>query len=146
MTYIESLHSKIYPVKFFQIFTWITRILLAIGFLPSGMIKFLGNRFTQIPIDNPIGFFFEALYRAGWYWNFLGFVQLLAALLLIIPRTTFAGALLYFPIILNIFIIVCAMGFNGTPFVAGLMLLANLYLLLWDYEKLKRIAAIIFEH
>jgi hypothetical protein len=105
----------------------------------------MGARFTILGLDNPVGFFFEALYRAGWYWNFLGFMQLLTALLIIIPRTAYLGALLYLPIIINIFIIVVAVDFKGTPYIAGLMLLANIYLLFWDYKKSKHIVSIIFE-
>ncbi len=142
---IETIHSKIYPLKFFKLFTWFTRILLAIAFLPSGYTKLIGNRFTQLPIENPVGFFFEAMYQTGWYWNFLGFMQLLAAILLLIPRTTFLAAILYLPIIVNIFLIVSSIGFVGTPYIAGLMLLANLYLLLWDWHKLKKIVSTIFE-
>lgn len=143
MSALESFLSRIRSKKLFKIFTWITRILLAIGFMPSGLTKLLGNRFTTIPVENPVGFFFEAMYQTGFYWNFLGFMQLLTAILLLIPKTTFLGALLYLPIIINIFIIVTAMNFTGTPFVAGLMLLANLYLLFWDYDKLKRIVKVI---
>jgi uncharacterized membrane protein YphA (DoxX/SURF4 family) len=143
MSALENFLFRIRSQKLFKIFTWATRILLAIGFMPSGLTKLLGNRFTTIPVDNPIGFFFEAMYQTGFYWNFLGFMQLLTALLLLIPRTTLLGAILYVPIIINIFIIVTAMNFTGTPFVAGLMLLANLYLLFWDYDKLKRIIKVI---
>ena len=138
MSALEHFVSRIRSQKLFKIFTWGTRVLLAIGFMPSGLTKLLGNRFTTIPVENPIGFFFEAMYQTGFYWNFLGAMQLTAALLLLIPKTTFLGALLYLPIIINIFIIVTAMQFTGTPFVAGLMLLANVYLLLWDHGKLKK--------
>lgn len=140
-----TFHTIIKSNKHFLIFTWITRILLFIGFLPSGLKKLLGQRFTQISIDNPVGFFFEALFQTGFYWNFLGFVQLLAGLLLLIPKTSFFGAILYFPIIINIFVIVTAMSFTGTPYIAGFMLLANVYLLFWDYTKLKSLVSIIFE-
>ena len=37
------------------------------------------------------------------------------------------------------------MSFTGTPIIAGLMLIANLYLLFWDYKKVKRIATVVFE-
>ena len=141
---MDSLINRIRSIAFFKVFTWMVRILLAIGFLPSGIKKILGERFTSLGLETPVGFFFEALYRAGFYWNFLGIMQLLAALLLLVPRTSFFGALVYFPIILNIFIIVTAMGFKGTPIVAGLMLLANLYLLFWDYERLKLLQSSIF--
>jgi len=113
--------------------------------VPSGLKKLLGERFTILGVDNPVGFFFEALYQTGWYWNFLGFMQLLVALLLVIPRTAFLGALIYLPIIINILVIVVAMHFRGTPIIAGLMLLANIYLLFWDYKKVKQIVSVIFE-
>ena len=80
----------------------------------------------------------------GLYWNFIGFMQLLAGILLLIPRTSFLGALIYLPIIINILIIVVAMQFRGTPYIVALMLLANLYLLLWDYKKLKAVVLAIF--
>lgn len=145
MAFLEHFHQKIYGKRIFILFTWTTRILLFIGFLPSGLKKLLGDRFTLLGIDNPVGFFFEALYRTGFYWNFLGLMQLLAGVLLLIPKTTFFGALLYLPIIINIFIIVVSMQFKGTPYIAGLMLLANLYLIFWDYKKLKRIVSVIFQ-
>ncbi|MEJ6792254.1 MAG: DoxX family membrane protein [Lacinutrix sp.] len=89
MIQFEEFYSSIYKLKLFKIFTWFMRVLLAIAFIPSGFTKLLGNRFTLLPMDNTIGFFFEALFRTGFYWNFLGFMQHLVALLLIIPRTLF---------------------------------------------------------
>ena len=144
MSFIETLHNKVYSKKVFVLFTWMTRILLALAFIPSGLKKLLGEQFTILGIDTPVGFFFEALYQAGWYWNFLGFMQLLVALLLLIPRTTLFAALLYLPIIINILVIVTAMHFKGTPIIAGLMLLGNIYLLFWDYKKVKQIVSTIF--
>ena len=144
MTNIEKLHNRIHNKRLFVFFTWGTRILLFLAFLPSGLKKVLGELFTILGIDSPVGFFFEGLFRTGFYWNFLGFMQLLVGILLLIPRTAFFGAILYLPIIINIFIIVVSMNFKGTPIIAGLMLLANLYLLFWDYEKLKQIVSIIF--
>ncbi len=145
MTYIEQFHGKLYSLRLFKLFTWGVRVLLAIAFMPSGLTKLVGNRFTLLDIDTPVGFFFEAMYHTGWYWNFLGFMQLLTVVLLLIPRTSLLGAIFYLPIITNIFIIVVAMHFTGTPYIAGLMLIANLYLLFWDYKKLKQIVSVIFE-
>ncbi|MBV7267767.1 DoxX family membrane protein [Winogradskyella luteola] len=138
MSFLEKTHKKIYGKGVFIAFTWLTRILLAIAFMPSGFTKLVGNRFTSISVEDPVGFFFEAIYQTGWYWNFLGATQLLVALLLLIPRTSFLASLLYFPIIINIFLMVTSMHFTGTPIVAGLMLLGNIYLILWDYNKLKK--------
>lgn len=134
---LERLHARARRSRWLRAFTVFTRVVLALGFLPSGLTKVLGNRFTVLGVDDPVGFFFEALYRSGFYWNFLGLCQLAAALLLLVPRTATLGALLYFPIILNIFVLTLSMHFTGTPFITGLMLLADLYLLCWDYDRLK---------
>jgi uncharacterized membrane protein YphA (DoxX/SURF4 family) len=136
---LDRAHARARGERFLRIFTVVTRILLALGFIPSGITKVLGNRFTVLGIDNPVGFFFEAMYRTGYYWRFLGLCQLVAALLLLVPRTATVGALVYFPLILNIFVITVALDFRGTPVITGLMLLANIYLLCWDYDKLKRL-------
>jgi uncharacterized membrane protein YphA (DoxX/SURF4 family) len=117
-----------------HVFTWIIRVLLAIAFLPSGFTKLIGHRFTLLPIDTPIGFFFEALYRTGWYWQFLGLTQLLAAILILVPRLRAIGALMYFSIVLNIFLITVSLGFHGTPYITGLMLLGSIYLVCWHYD------------
>lgn len=42
-------------------FTLFTRVLLAAGFIPTGMVKLLGQRFTSISPGHPIGAFFEAM-------------------------------------------------------------------------------------
>lgn len=131
--------ARIKQERLLRLFTTCTRILLAIGFLPSGWKKVAYQRFTILGIDDPVGFFFEALYRAGFYYRFIGIAQVTAAILLLIPRTALLGALLYFPIILNIFVITVSMQFRGTPFITGAMLLANVYLLCWDYNRIKRI-------
>jgi uncharacterized membrane protein YphA (DoxX/SURF4 family) len=144
MPELELRISNFRDKTIFKLFTWGTRLLLSFAFVPSGLKKLFGERFTNLSVDNSVGFFFEALYQSGWYWNFLGFMQLLVALLLLIPRTTFLAAIMYLPIIINILVIVVAMHFIGTPIIAGLMLLANIYLLFWDYNKLKKIISIIF--
>jgi len=115
-------------------FAWLNRILLFVAFLPSGLTKLLGHRFTQLGLDSPVGFFFEAMYRTGIYWRFIGFAQLAAALLLLIPRTQALGALLYFPIAVNVFLITVGIGFQGTPFITGGMVLASAYLVCWHYD------------
>lgn len=145
MNWFESFHNKVYPKKLFKLLTWITRILLFLAFLPSGLKKLLGERFTILSIETPVGFFFEALYQTGFYWNFLGLMQLIAGTLLLIPRTSFLGALIYLPIIINILVIVISMNFTGTPYIAGLMLIGNIYLILWDYKKLKQVVLVLFE-
>jgi uncharacterized membrane protein YphA (DoxX/SURF4 family) len=133
---LDRLHAAARRNRWLGRLAIMTRILLALGFTPSGYTKLIGNRFTRLPVEDPVGFFFEALYRTGWYWNFLGAAQLLAAALLLIPRTTTLGAVVYFPIIVNVFLITLSMHFTGTPVITGLMLLGSFFLLCWDYDRL----------
>jgi len=112
------------------------RVALALGFIPSGIVKVMGERFTALPSNHPLGHYFDALYLTGFYYTFIGLSQLTVAVLLLIPRTTLLGAILYFPIIFNICVLTYATRFEGTR-IATLMVLANLYLLCWDYARLK---------
>lgn len=73
------------------------------------------------------------------FYSKLDRLQVTAAVLLLIPRTATLGALLYLPIILNITILSLAVRFVGSHISSPLMVLANLYLLAWDYHKLKYI-------
>jgi uncharacterized membrane protein YphA (DoxX/SURF4 family) len=120
-------------LRYFAVFC---RIALALGFIPSGIVKVMGERFTALPSNHPLGHYFDALYLTGFYYRFIGVSQLTAALLLLIPRTALLGAILYLPIIFNICVLTYATRFEGTR-IATLMLLANLYLLCWDYARLK---------
>lgn len=120
-------------LRYFAVFC---RLALALGFIPSGIVKVMGERFTALPSNHPLGHYFDALHGTGFYYRFIGVGQLTAALLLLIPRTALLGALLYLPIILNICVLTYATRFEGTR-IATLMLLANLYLLCFDYARLK---------
>lgn len=114
-----------------------TRLLLAVGFIPTGAVKLLGRRFTTMGPESDIGGFFETLYRSGPYWRFLGLAQVVAGLLVLSRTTATLGALAFFAIMLNVFVITISYDFRGTPVVTGLMLLATVYLLLWDYHRLR---------
>lgn len=136
---LDWLHGKAKEFKALRYFAEFNRIVLAISFIPSGMTKLLGNRFTLISVDNPIGLFFEGFYQTGFWYRFVGFAQVLAALLLLLPRTSTLGAFIFFPIVLNIMIITWSLSFTGTWIITTAMFLANLYLICWDYDKFKGI-------
>ena len=124
--------------KWFRYFTIFCRIILALGFIPSGIVKIMGERFTALSVNHPLGHYLEALHLTGYYYTSIGILQVTAALLLLIPRTALLGAIIYFPVILNICILAYAVRFEGTR-ITTLMVLANLYLLCWDYDRLKYI-------
>ncbi len=137
---LDRLHSKAKQNSWLWLFSIFNRVALAAGFIPAGIVKIMDERFASgLSVNHPMGHYLEALHLTGYYYTFIGIVQLTAAIMLLIPRTVTLGAFLYFPIILNICILTYATRFDGSLFTAPLMVLANLFLLGWNYEKWKYI-------
>ena len=143
MNRIEELYYEAKTDVWFKRFAVFCRIALAASFIPTGFIKLMGERFAAgLPSNNPLGHYFDALYLTGYYYTFIGITQIIIAILLLIPRTSLLGALMYFPIIVNICVLTYATRFDGTRGVT-MMVLASLFLLIWDYDRLKHI--LLFE-
>ena len=136
---LDTLHLKARNNRWLYYFSIFCRFSLAAGFIPSGMQKVLGERFTDLAVNHPLGNFLEAFYHTGYYYPFVGVMQVLAAILLLIPRTVTLGAIIYLPIILNICILSLAVRFDGSLVTAPLMVCAVLYLLCWNYHQFKNI-------
>lgn len=136
---IDKLHNRIINNSWLQIFTAATRGLLGVGFIIPGLIKlFSPIPFGGfIPADTPIGGFFDAFFRAQELYIFVGIIQVLAGVMLFFPSTVTLGTVMYFPVILTICAITIGFSFQGTWIVTSLMVLANLYLLCWEYDRLK---------
>lgn len=134
---LDRLHARCVARPGMHRVVAIVRGLLAVGFFQAGVLKVLGFPFSRQPPGAPIATFFDAIHQTGGWYRFIGVSQVLAAVLLLVPRTAFLGALLYFPIILNIFIITVSLHFQGTPVMTGMMLVGVTSLLLWDYPRLK---------
>ncbi|MBB4080949.1 putative membrane protein YphA (DoxX/SURF4 family) [Lewinella aquimaris] len=136
---LDRLHYRVRQNRWLHFFAVFNRIALAAGFIPSGMVKILGERFTDLTVNHPLGHFLDAFFLTGYYYTFVGVMQVTAAVLLLIPRTALLGAFIYLPIILNILVLSLSVRFQGSMLTAPLMLLANLYLLCWDYHKIRLI-------
>lgn len=124
-----------------QLFIIYLRYLIGGAFVFAAIVKIKGERFTtydgtDTPLDSPFHLF-ETLYQSGLYWKFLGIGQVVAGFLLMTQRYAKLGALMFLPIISNIFVITVSYDFKGTPVITGLMLLANVLLVLWDWDELK---------
>ena len=134
----EQFFIKVKQNRWVWIFSIFCRVALAAGFLAGGFVKIMDERFASgLSIIHPMGSYLNALHQTGYYYTFIGIVQLLAAVFLLIPRFVFLGALLYFPIILNILVLSYSVRFVGSLLTAPLMLLANIFLLCWHYDRLK---------
>ena len=139
MNIIEERYREAKSDKWFQNFAVFCRIALAASFLPSGYVKIMGQRFAEgLSHNNPLGRYFDALLATGYYYTFIGVTQVVIALLILIPRTALLGTLMYFCVIVNIGVLTSATRFHGTRIVT-IMILACLYLLIWDYDRIKHI-------
>lgn len=137
---LDRLHARATQNSWLWLFSIFCRLALAAGFFPAGIVKLLDERFASgLSVNHPMGSYLEALHHTGYYYTFIGVVQVAAAIMLLVPRTVTLGAFLYFPVILNITILTYAVRFDGSLFTAPLMTLANLFLLGWNYEKWKYI-------
>ena len=135
MDKLFSLYFRVRKKYWLSTFVIWMRYLIAFAFVPSGLTKLLGERFTVLPISNPVGLFFEAMYQTGLYWRFLGLMQLLTAFLLMTQRFATIGNLLFLSISINIFLITYSMHFEGTVYITFLLVIASIGLFLWDLPK-----------
>lgn len=138
-TTLDKIHAAMTASRWLQLFTAFTRCLLAVGFIPPSIPKILHRPFTVLPDSNPVGHYFNALYQTGFYYEFIGWGQITAAVLLLIPRTAHFGVLMFLPIIANIAVLTSSVGFKGTWLITIMMCLAALWLTAWEYDRLKPI-------
>jgi hypothetical protein len=132
--------QKVKQYTFLQVFTVYLRYLIGAAFIIAafGMGKVNGSSNLMQSMDKPleqlmpIQQFFRVMADSGLYWHFIGWSQIIAGALLMTQKQARLGAVIFFGLILNIFIITVSYGFSGTPFITGLMLLASIYLLVWD--------------
>lgn len=133
--FFDRLHEWARSKAILHRFAWLNRILLFLGFFPTGLIKSFGYPFASPRIGEPLYSLFSTLHATGLWWRFIGLCQVVAALLLLTPRVHLLGAIVYFAVLVNIVLITFSMDFHGTEVIVTGMLLANLYLICWDYHR-----------
>jgi hypothetical protein len=133
----DEIHTSVTRRWWTQLFTAFVRCLLAVGFIPPSIPKILHRPFTILPDSDPVGAYFHALYNTGFYYEFIGWSQVIAAVLLLIPRTSHIGAMMFLPIIVNIAVLTSSVGFRGTWLLTMFMSLAGLWVFCWEYDRLK---------
>ena len=111
------------------------RILLAFAFLPAGIKKVLHQPFTDSTNHSRFHDFLHAFLATGWFYQFVGVLQLLVACSLFSQRFTLAGAALALPIITAIVAFTWSTAVPFTATVATLMLLGVAALLLWELPR-----------
>ena len=131
MNFLINLRAKL----LFKLFYWALRIGMGITFITSGIRKLPGVKFTLLPVDHPVGAYFNAMYETGFYWNFIGYFQIVIGILVFFNRFVVVSSMLMMPVTINIFLISISLNMRGTPVITSSMLLGNLFLLFWHYEN-----------
>ncbi|WP_344730837.1 DoxX family membrane protein [Corallibacter vietnamensis] len=116
---------------------WCARVGMGLTFILSGIRKLPGVKFTTLPIDHPVGFYFEAMYSTGFYWNFIGYFQILIGILVFLNRFVVISSLFMLPVVINIFFVSIALNMRGTPIITSAMVLGNLLLIVWHIKNYK---------
>lgn len=83
MRALDAAHGWALRHPLFRVATIGVRVLLALAFVPSGLVKILGQPFTSLPTSDPVGYFFAGFFSAHDYYRFVGVAQWTAAALLL---------------------------------------------------------------
>ncbi len=116
------------------------RIFLGLIFFSSGMAKLFDGQFPGI--IGPV-WLEDALseYGLGLYARFIAYSQVIIGLLLLTQRFATLGAIMLFPMLMNIFMVTVSMEWRGTPYILFTFLVFNVILLIADFHQLKGIVA-----
>ena len=119
------------------------RIVGGTVFIPSGLLKIQGKRFSYFCPEMYSGTFFNELHHTGFYWSFLGFCQLLTAFLLFSQRYTVLAALMFFSICTNIFIFTLSVGLVDKAVIMVFMMSVAVLLIAWDWKSFRLLFGIV---
>ncbi len=111
------------------------RILLGFAFLPAGLKKVLYQPFTDPANTGAFHEFLHAFYATGFFYQFVGGVQLLIAVLLMTQTFATLGALMTLPVMTCIMVFCWSTGVIPTAIVTTLMLGGTVTLVLWDLDR-----------
>lgn len=111
------------------------RILLGFAFLPAGLKKVLYQPFTDPQNSGPFHDFLHGFYATGFFYQFVGGVQLLVAVLLMSQTFATLGSLMALPVITCILVFCWSTWVVPTAIVTTLMFAGTLALVLWDIDR-----------
>ncbi len=111
------------------------RILLGFAFLPAGLKKVIYQPFTDPQNTGPFHEFLHSFYATGVFYQFVGGVQLLIAVLLMTQTFATLGALMALPVITAITVFCWSTGVIPTATVATMMLAGTVVLIAWDKDR-----------
>ena len=111
------------------------RFLIGFAFVPAALKKVLDQPFTAPTNHGPFHDFLHGFHATGWFYSFVGVMQLVAATLLCTQRFATLGALIALPILTAITAFCWSTYVPITATVATLMWLGTIVLLVWDHAR-----------
>jgi hypothetical protein len=138
-----------------ELYLGIIRYILGLWMLTYGLTKILRTQFVVLPFaiwQRPL----ESLSGKNIAWAFLGYspwfqillgvLEFIPSILLLFRRTTFLGAILLFPMILNVFIINHALDlWDATKQISLILLVLNCLVLIFYWATIKLIISKIIQ-
>lgn len=128
-------------VRWINVFVVILRILIGFAFVPAALKKVLDQPFTDPANSGPFHDFLHAFHATGWFYTFVGVMQLVAAALLCTQRFATVGAFVALPILTAITVFCWSTGVVPTASIATLMWLGTVGLVVWDLDKWRGVLA-----
>jgi uncharacterized membrane protein YphA (DoxX/SURF4 family) len=132
---LQTLLQKLRPKRWANLFVVNLRILLGFAFLPAGLKKVLDQPFTDPENTGTFHEFLHAFHATGFFYQFVGAVQLAIAVLLMTQTFATLGALMAVPVFATISVFCWSTHAYFTAAMATLMFLGSVTLVLWDYER-----------
>lgn len=142
VTWLEERIARAHECRWTYISTIVLRILIGFAFIPAGLKKLLGQPFTDPANTGVFHEFLHAFHATGRFYQFVGALQLTAAVLLITQRHATLGAALAAPMLVAILVFCWSTGVVPTAIVVTLMSLGLLALILWDVQRWKALLGI----
>ena len=136
-TWLEERIARAHKCRGICISTIVLRMMIGFAFIPAGLKKLLGQPFTDPANTGVFHEFLHAFHATGRFYQFVGALQLTAAVLLITLRHATLGAALIAPILVTILVFCWSTGVVPTAIVVTLMSVGLLALILWDIQRWK---------
>lgn len=132
---IVSLVRRARQIRWINVAIVNLRFLIGFAFVPSALKKILDQPFTDPANHGRFHDFLHAFHATGWFYPFVGAMQITAAALLFTQRFATIGALIALPILTAITVFCWSTQVYPTASVATMMWLGTVGLVVWDIDK-----------
>lgn len=120
-----------------KIFKAVVFVLFGLMFINAGLDKFFHYMPMQ-PMEGEMKKIFDAINTLKWIIPLAGFIELIAGILVLFPKTRTLGALMIFPVLIGILCHNATFMPEGLA-IAGILFLINIWMIADNWTKIKSI-------